>query len=154
MTPAVRALTKAGLRHAVLEVGSYQGPERQLRLADELGVDVGAVFKTLVAKLDETHLVTVLVPIALELDLKVLAALAGAKRAVMAAPPEAERATGYVVGGISPFGQRRSLRTYGDRSLLDHPRVYVSGGRRGLEIRLDPRDLVALLDASLGELAR
>ena len=112
------------------------------------------VYKTLVAKLDGKQLVLALVPVTSELNLKALATLAGAKRAEMAMPQEAERSTGYVVGGISPLGQRRLLSTYIDSSISKLSTVYVSGGRRGLELEVAPSDLLASCRARLGEIAR
>ena len=154
MTPAIDALNKTATDHRVIEVGAYAGDNRQDSLAQELGVAVQAIFKTLVVKLDRGELVTALLPIDAELHLKSLAALAGAKKAAMASARDAEKSSGYVIGGISPFGQRRPLATYADASILHHPRVYVSAGRRGLEIELAPADLVAICRASLGALAR
>ena len=95
-----------------------------------------------------------MIPVVTRLDLKALAAAAGAKKAVMADPKAAERATGYVIGGISPLGQRRRLATVVDRSALTHLQIYVSGGRRGLEIALQPRDLVTLTNADLARIGR
>ena len=154
MTPAIDALNKAATDHRVIEVGAYVGDKRQAILAQELGVAVHAIFKTLVVKLDRGELVAALLPIDAELNLKSLAALAGAKKAAMASARDAETSSGYVIGGISPLGQRRRLATYADESILQHSRVYVSAGRRGLEIELAPADLVAICSASLGALAR
>jgi Cys-tRNA(Pro)/Cys-tRNA(Cys) deacylase len=94
------------------------------------------------------------VPVACTLDLKALADAVGARRARMAEPADAERATGYVVGGISPLGQRKVLRTVIDVSALSFPRVFVSAGRRGLELALAPMDLVRLAKAKTGPIAR
>jgi Cys-tRNA(Pro)/Cys-tRNA(Cys) deacylase len=111
------------------------------------------VFKTLFASVDG-RLVVAVVPVSGQLDLKAVAAAAGAKRAVMADPADAERATGYVVGGISPFGQRRAHPTIVDESALAHPTVFVSGGRRGMEIELAPADLVAQTSATIAAVGR
>lgn len=154
MTPAIETLMSAGLAHRVIEVGVYDGDNRQQVLGQDLGVALEAIFKTLVVKLDQRALVTALLPINAELNLKSLAAMAGAKKAGMASAKEAERSSGYVLGGISPFGQRRPLATYADASILEHPKVYVSAGRRGLEIEVAPVDLVAICGASLGTLVR
>jgi Cys-tRNA(Pro)/Cys-tRNA(Cys) deacylase len=94
------------------------------------------------------------VPVDAQLDLKAVAAAAGARRAAMAEPKDAERATGYVVGGISPLGQRRRLRTVVDESALGFPTVYVSAGRRGLELELSPGDLLALTGGTTAAVAR
>ncbi len=109
-----------------------------LEAAEKLDVDPDRVFKTLVVSVDGTLTVAV-VPVAAQLDLRSLG-----KRAAMADPRAAERATGYVTGGISPLGQRRALPTLIDSSALEHETVYVSAGRRGLEIELAPGDLLAL----------
>ncbi|HTO44687.1 MAG TPA: aminoacyl-tRNA deacylase, partial [Burkholderiales bacterium] len=128
--------------------------EYGLEAAAAVGVPAGMVYKTLVAKLDAKRLAVALVPVSSELDLKALATLAEAKRAEMATPQEAERATGYVVGSISPLGQRRRLETYIDSAVMKLTNVYVSAGRRGLEIELAPGDLVACCQARLGSIAR
>jgi Cys-tRNA(Pro)/Cys-tRNA(Cys) deacylase len=99
-------------------------------------------------------LVVAVIPAVTRLDLKALAVASGAKKAVMADPKAAERATGYVIGGISPLGQRRRLPTVVDESALTHLQIYVSGGRRGLEIAIQPRDLVALSNANLARIGR
>jgi Cys-tRNA(Pro)/Cys-tRNA(Cys) deacylase len=153
-TPAVAALLRAGVVHQVhryehdAAVASYG-----LEAAEALGVDGSRVFKTLVADAG-SRLVVAVVPVEALLDLKVLAAAMGAKSADMADPTAAERATGYVVGGISPVGQKRSLPTVVDESAAVWPTVFVSGGRRGLEIELAPDDLLAVTQARLAPIAR
>ncbi|MFI0371623.1 Cys-tRNA(Pro) deacylase [Actinomadura sp. 1N219] len=121
--------------------------------ADALGIPHGQIFKTLLAEVDG-RLVVGVVPVSSSLDLKALAAAAGGKKARMAEPRDAERATGYVVGGISPLGQRRRLPTVIDESVSALATVYVSAGRRGLQIELVPADLVRLTGASLAAVAR
>jgi Cys-tRNA(Pro)/Cys-tRNA(Cys) deacylase len=111
------------------------------------------VFKTLVVQVDDTLVVAVL-PVTDSLSLKALAAAAGAKKAKLASVGDAERATGYVVGGISPLGQRRHLPTYLDSSALEHDTVLVSGGRRGLDLQLTPDTLARLTDAVLVPIAQ
>lgn len=128
-------------------------PSYGLDAAAALGLDPGRVFKTLVASVDD-RLVAALVPVAGELDLKALAAALGGRRAAMAEPAEAERATGYVVGGISPLGQRRRLPTVLDASAPGWPTVFVSGGRRGLQLELAPADLALLTGAAVAPIAR
>ncbi|WP_055587093.1 Cys-tRNA(Pro) deacylase [Peterkaempfera griseoplana] len=153
-TPATVALEAAGVPFTVHSythdpaAASYGG-----EAAEALGVAAERVFKTLVADVDGTLAVGI-VPVAGQLDLKALAAAVGAKRAAMADPAAAERTTGYVLGGISPLGQRRRLRTVVDGSALDHPTVYVSAGRRGLEVELAPQDLIALTAAVTAAIAR
>lgn len=121
--------------------------------AETLGLDPKTVFKTLLATLDGSETVVAIVPVANRLDLKALAKSAGAKKAVMADQNEATRITGYVLGGISPLGQRKRLRTFIDQSAAQQPEIHVSGGRRGLEIALAPNALVTLLHATFEPLA-
>ncbi|PSK91863.1 Cys-tRNA(Pro)/Cys-tRNA(Cys) deacylase [Murinocardiopsis flavida] len=120
--------------------------------ADALGVARERVFKTLVAEVDGRLTVGV-VPVSGSLDLKALAAAAGGKRAAMADRPTAERATGYVLGGISPLGQRKRLHTVIDATAAGHPTVFVSAGRRGLQLEIAPADLVRLTEARTGAIA-
>lgn len=124
-----------------------------LEAAAALGVPPERVLKTLVATVDGSLAVAVL-PVTARLDLKALAAALGGKRAAMADPADAERATGYVVGGISPLGQRRALPTVLDAGAARHPTVLVSGGRRGLDVELAPGDLARLTKAVLADVAR
>jgi Cys-tRNA(Pro)/Cys-tRNA(Cys) deacylase len=120
--------------------------------ADALGVEPARVFKTLVAEVDGALTVAV-VPVTGSVDLKALAAAAGGKRAAMADPAAAERATGYVRGGISPLGQRKRLPTVVDASATSWDTVYFSAGRRGLELELAPADLIALSGATTAPIA-
>ena len=138
-TPAIVAAERAGITFTVHEyVHDPQALSYGLEAAEKLGVDPARVFKTLVADVDGT-LTVAIVPVEAQLDLRALG-----KRAAMADPKVAERATGYVTGGISPLGQRKRLPTVIDASALDDETIHVSAGRRGLEIELAPRDLVAL----------
>jgi Cys-tRNA(Pro)/Cys-tRNA(Cys) deacylase len=123
-------------------------------VAAALGVDPAVVFKTLVAVVDGGRLSVGIVPVASTLDLKALAAALGGKKAAMAEPAAAERATGYVTGGISPFGQRSRLPAAVDASAADLPLMYVSAGRRGLQVAVAPRDLVRLTGATVVPIAR
>lgn len=124
-----------------------------LEAAQALGVDPGRVFKTLM--LDVDHVMGVaIVPVAERLDLKAAASALGGKHAVLAEPAAAQRATGYVLGGISPFGQRKAHPTVLDESALAYDTVYVSGGRRGFDVEVAPADLVRLLDARVAAIAR
>jgi Cys-tRNA(Pro)/Cys-tRNA(Cys) deacylase len=116
-------------------------PSYGTEAADALGLSHDEVFKTLVARVDG-RLVTAVVPVSGNLDLKALAAATGGKKAAMAEPADAERATGYVVGGISPLGQRSPLPVVVDDTALSLAAVYVSAGRRGLQVRLSPADLL------------
>ena len=125
-----------------------------LEAAELLGLDPACVFKTLVADAEGVGLVCALVPVTGSLDLKALADAVGARRARMADVAAAERATGYVVGGISPLGQRKPLKTVIDASALLHTTVYVSAGRRGVELALAPMDLVHMTKARTAEIGR
>lgn len=153
-TPATVALTSAGI---AFEVRSYVHDPRAesygLEAAEALGVDPDRVFKTLLASLDG-RLVVGVVPVSGQLDLKALARALGGSKAVMAEVAAAERATGYVAGGISPVGQKRAHPTVLDDSALEHETILVSGGRRGLDIELAPRDLVAITGAVTATIGR
>ncbi|MET0837891.1 MAG: Cys-tRNA(Pro) deacylase [Marmoricola sp.] len=153
-TPATVALERAGVaftQHAY--VHDPAATSYGMEAAQALGLDPATVFKTLLAEVDG-RLVVAVVPVTGQLDLKALAAAVGGKRATMAEPVVAERSTGYVVGGISPIGQRKRLTTVLDTSALDHQTVYVSGGKRGLDLGLDPRDLVSVLEARVAPIGR
>ena len=153
-TPATAALTTAGI---AFEVRSYDHDPRVTsygaEAAEALGVDPARVFKTLMASLD-SRLVVGIVPVTGQLDLKALARALGGSKAVMADVSAAERATGYVAGGISPVGQRRAHPTVLDASALEHETILVSGGRRGLDVELAPRDLVAITAAVTATIGR
>jgi Cys-tRNA(Pro)/Cys-tRNA(Cys) deacylase len=153
-TPATALLTRLGIKHAV-HVYSHD-PRRAaygLEASDALGIPPERVFKTLVAEVDGTLAIGV-VPVAGHLDLKALAAAIGGKRARMAEAGVAERATGYVVGGISPLGQRKRLPVVVDSAALGFGTVFCSGGRRGLEIELAPGDLVRATGAAVAHIGQ
>ncbi len=154
VTPATKALHRAGV---AFTAHSYEHDPRHpsygLEAAERLGLDPGTVFKTLVADVDGA-LTVAIVPVEAQLDLKALAQAAGGKRARMADVKAAERATGYVAGGISPLGQKRRLPTVLDRSAEAHATIHVSGGRRGLEVELAPADLQRLTSATVAAIAR
>ncbi|MEH6637298.1 MAG: Cys-tRNA(Pro) deacylase, partial [Halioglobus sp.] len=122
--------------------------------AEKLGVPVARVFKTLVVSLDNKELAVGVIPVSSMLSMKLMAKAAGAKKATMAAQSEVERSTGYVLGGVSPLGQKKRLRTIIDSSARSHPTVYVSAGRRGLEIELSPDDLESLVNGVLAEICQ
>jgi len=148
-TPAIAAATRAGIAFTVHEYRHDPRAESYgLEAVEKLGLDPARVFKTLVADVDGTLTVAV-VPVAAQLDLRALG-----KRASMADAGAAERATGYVAGGISPLGQRRRLTTVVDASALDHETIHVSAGRRGLELEIAPSDLVGLTAARVAPIAR
>jgi Cys-tRNA(Pro)/Cys-tRNA(Cys) deacylase len=121
-------------------------------VAHALGVDGGRVYKTLVAKVDASELVCAVIPVERRLDPKALARAVGGRQAAMADLQEAERRTGYVRGGISPLGQRQQLRVVIDQSAMELPTIYVSAGKRGLQIELAPDDLTRLSGAAVAPL--
>jgi Cys-tRNA(Pro)/Cys-tRNA(Cys) deacylase len=153
-TPATTALSRAGVSFTMHR---YQhdpaAPSFGLEAAEAIGVQADQVFKTLLADVDG-RLVVAVVPVVGSLDLKALASATGGKRAAMAASAAAERATGYVVGGISPLGQRRRLPTVVDASAVEFGTVYVSAGRRGLDVGLAPADLIRLTGATTARIGR
>jgi Cys-tRNA(Pro)/Cys-tRNA(Cys) deacylase len=153
-TPATTALTRV---RVAFEVHPYDhdpaAASYGLEAAAALSVPPGQVFKTLLVD-NGTGLAVAVVPVDRQLDLKAVAVALGWKRATMADPAAAERSTGYVVGGISPVGQKRRLPTVVDRSATGFQRIYVSGGRRGLDLSLAPADLVRVTDARVADIAR
>lgn len=153
-TPATVALTRAGV---VFTAHAYEHDPRAaaygLEAAEKLGIDPDRVFKTLLATVDGALAVGI-VPVAQQLDLKALAQALGGKRAEMADPAVAERRTGYVVGGISPIGQKTALPTVLDESAILCEAVFVSGGRRGLDLELAPDDLLAVTGGRYAPIAR
>jgi Cys-tRNA(Pro)/Cys-tRNA(Cys) deacylase len=153
-TPATVALTKAKVEFTTHAYEHDPAAKSYgLEAAEALGLAPEQVFKTLLVEVDGKLTVGV-VPVDRQLDLKAIAAAAGGKKAVMADPAAAERTTGYVVGGISPIGQKRALPTVVDSTATDHPTVYVSGGRRGLDIRLSPADLITVTKARTAPISR
>jgi Cys-tRNA(Pro)/Cys-tRNA(Cys) deacylase len=151
-TRATALLAKAGVPYRLHAyehgAGTAYGPEA----AKALGLDEARVFKTLVADVDGALTVGI-VPVGAKLDLKALAAAVGGKRAKMAEVAAAERATGYVAGGISPLGQRKRLPTVLDASAETLDTVFCSAGRRGLEVELAPADLARLTGATFAPIA-
>ena len=155
MTPGIELAKKAKLSHKVHEYSHDSSSDSYgLEAAEKLGVPAGQVFKTLVVSLDKHELAVGVVPVSSMLSMKQIARSAGAKKAVMATPEEVERSTGYVLGGVSPLGQKKKLRTFIDASAEDHTTIFVSAGRRGLEIELDPNDLAQLLQARFAQLCQ
>lgn len=153
-TPATTALTAAGVAFTVHEYDhDPRAASYGTEAAEAMGIDPARVFKTLFAEVDGALVVGV-VPVAGQLDLKALARALDGRKATMADPKDAERATGYVVGGISPLGQRKAHPTVVDASALDHPTVYVSAGRRGMEVELSPAELVRLTAARVAAIRR
>lgn len=154
MTPAINTAKKANIHFDIHEYQHDAASESYgLEAAEKLGIAAEQVFKTLVVKLDGKALAVGIVPVTMQLGLKQIAKVAGAKKAVMAVPAEVERATGYVLGGVSPLGQKKRLVTYIDASAKAFSSVYVSAGRRGLEIELAANDLAMLCQADFAPLA-
>lgn len=151
-TPATLALEKAGVAFKLHEYEYDPNAERiGMQAAEALGVEPARLLKTLMAKAG-TEVVCVLAPSDREVNLKRLAASAGAKSAAMLDAAEAERITGYHVGGISPFGQKKRARVFVDKTAIAFPQVLCNGGRRGLQIELAPADLVRVLGATAADL--
>ena len=154
-TPAVRFLEARRIAHTL---HAYDFEPGELGIGEQaaaaLGIAPGRIFKTLITVIDEARLVSALVPVHRTTDLKALAAAAGGKRAALADLRQAERATGYVKGGISPLGQRQHLPAVVDASVRTLPTVLVNGGRRGLQIELAPDDLIAALHARVADIVR
>ena len=155
MTPGINVAKQAKIGHTVPEYAHDPASESYgLEAAEKLGVPEARVFKTLVVSLDGRELAVGVVPVSAMLNMKQIAKAAGAKKAAMAAPADVERATGYVLGGVSPLGQKKRLRTYIDASATGFATIYVSAGRRGLEIELAPHDLKTLTGASFADIAQ
>lgn len=152
-TPATVVLGKAGIAFTLHEYAYDPGADRVgLQAAAALGANPGQVFKTLMTLLDGKPLCAI-VASDREVAMKRLAAAAGGKSAQMMRPEEAERLTGYRVGGISPFGQKRRVPVLIDRPALDWPDIYLNGGRRGLQVRLAPADAVRVLGATVADIS-
>jgi len=153
-TKALLALDAAGIGYRVHQIPADPGEVGYAKAAAaHLGVDESRVFKTLIALVDGNPVVAV-IPASTQLSLKHIAAAAGGKRAEMAKPVDAERLTGYVVGGISPIGQKKALPTFVDESAILHDTVFVSAGRRGMDVELAPDDLLRVIDAAYAELGQ
>ncbi len=155
MTPALNLLKKAG---AVHRIHSYEHDPKAasygLEAAEKLDLEPARVFKTLLAASEKGELLVAVVPVVGSLDLKALAQAAGVKKVDMAAVDAAQRATGYLVGGISPLGQKKRLRTFIDGSARDFATVYVSAGRRGLEVELSAEILAEHTQAQFADIGR
>ena len=155
MTPAINALKQARVPFTLHE---YEHDPATTAFGEEvvakLGQDPARVFKTLIVSVEGKGLAVGMVPVAASLDLKALAAAVGGKRAAMADVGEAERATGYVAGGISPLGQRKRLPAVLDEGALGWPTIFVSAGRRGLQLEVAPADLARLAGAHTAAIAR
>lgn len=155
MTPAINLLKRAGIDHCLHSyTHDSNAPSYGLEAADKLQLPPELVFKTLLAQTDMSELIVGIVPVNNSLDLKALAHAAGCKKCEMAPPDQAQRSTGYLLGGISPLGQKKALRTFIDDSASALARVYVSAGRRGLEVELSPHDLLTLCEGHFAAIGR
>ncbi|SDS59860.1 Cys-tRNA(Pro)/Cys-tRNA(Cys) deacylase [Halopseudomonas xinjiangensis] len=155
MTPATKQLDQAKVSYRLHRYEHDPKAESYgTEAADKLGLDAAQVFKTLLAASETGELLVAIVPVNGKLNLKNLASAAGVKKAAMADPAAAQRSTGYLVGGISPLGQKKRLRTYLDESAGIFETIFVSGGRRGLEIELAPTDLAKQTQGKLADIGR
>ena len=155
MTPGINVAKKAKVAHKIHEyVHDASSESYGLEAAEKLGVSPDRVFKTLVVTLDGKDMAVGVLPVSAMLSMKLIAKAAGAKKAVMAAPADVERSTGYVLGGVSPLGQKKRLKTIIDASAKSHATIYISAGRRGLEIELSPEDLATLVGATFADICQ
>jgi Cys-tRNA(Pro)/Cys-tRNA(Cys) deacylase len=154
MTPAVRFLEAQSVAYELLDYDICDEKNIGLAAAKAMNLPAPQVFKTLIVLLDKKQLITAVIPVAAQLDLKALCRAAGTKSAHMAEQSAAEKATGFVTGGISPFGQKKSLPTFLAAEALSFERIYVSGGKRGLEIAVATEDLVRCCRAHVCKLCR
>ena len=150
MTPAILLLNQHGITY-VLHEYEHQASSKDygLEAVAALNLNPNQVFKTLVCELTPIELAVAVVPVSSQLNLKAFAQAAGGKKARLADPKQVEVATGYVLGGISPLAQKKPLRTFIDRASDDHNTIYISAGRRGLEIEIAPKDLLVLTRGQL-----
>ena len=155
-TPAIVQLEKAGANFDTVEYEHSSDDMDKgygIEGATKLGMDPHQVFKTLLAD-SGSELIVGIVPVSGHLDLKKLAAASGVKKLEMAEPQKAQRATGYVVGGISPFGQKTAHRTFLDASAMELPTILVSGGKRGFDVIVAPSDLLTVLDGQAAAIGK
>lgn len=155
MTPGINLAKKSKITHKVHSYEHDPGAASYgLEAAEKLSINPRQVFKTLVVKLDGDTLAVGVVPVVEKLNMKLIAKAAGAKKAAMAEPAEVERTTGYVLGGVSPLGQKKRLKTFVDSSAKNLTTIFVSAGRRGLEIELSPLDLLNLVNGNFADLCQ
>jgi len=155
MTPAINTVKKNKISHQIHEYSHDASSESYgFEAAQKMGVPEQRVFKTLVVILDNKELAVGVLPVSSQLSMKSIAKALAAKKAAMADKSTVERATGYVLGGVSPLGQKKRLKTVIDSSATNHTTIYVSAGRRGLEIELNPNHLTQLCNATLAEIGQ
>jgi len=155
MTPGINAAKKSNVPHKIHQYSHDESSDSYgLEAAEKMGVPKEQVFKTLVVILDNKELVVGVIPVDSMLNMKLIAKAAGAKKAAMAKPVDVERSTGYVLGGVSPLGQKKRLKTFIDSPAQNFSTIYVSAGRRGLEIELNPSDLITLAAGTYVKIAK
>jgi Cys-tRNA(Pro)/Cys-tRNA(Cys) deacylase len=155
MTPAINTAKNAKISYVIHEYHHEPSEESYgLEAANKLGVSEARVFKTLVVSIGIGELVVGIVPVSSMLSMKLIAKAVGAKKASMAQASDVERTTGYVLGGVSPLGQKKKLKTIIDSSALEYPTIFISAGRRGLEIELEPKDLLSLTNAEFADICQ
>ena len=153
MTPAINAVKKKKVTYKVHQYTHDPSHDSYGKeAAEKLGIAEERVYKTLVVQLDKGSLTVAIIPVSSMLSMKQIAKAAGAKKAAMADKEQVERSTGYILGGVSPLGQKKRLVTVIDSSAKAFPTIFVSAGRRGLDIELNPADLAALTSASFAEI--
>ncbi|MDO6428233.1 Cys-tRNA(Pro) deacylase [Thalassotalea sp. 1_MG-2023] len=154
MTPAVKLLDKAKISY---QLHSYEhdtcAQNYGLEASEKLGINSNKVFKTLVTEVDSKQLVVAIIPVSQKLSLKAVAKAIGGKKAIMAEPAKVQASTGYVLGGVSPFGQKKRLKTLIDKSAMAFDTIYVSGGKRGLEIETCTATFEQILAAKFYDIA-
>ncbi|HDY92183.1 Cys-tRNA(Pro) deacylase [Pseudoalteromonas sp. SR43-6] len=153
MTPAIELLKKQKIPFEVLSYEHDAGNSQYgLEAVEKLNLDSAQVYKTLVLETHERQLIVAVTPVSQQVNLKQLAKLCGAKKVAMAAPQKVQASTGYILGGVSPLGQKKRLATFIHSSASLFDTIYVSAGKRGLEIALSPTNLAALTSAKFGDL--
>ncbi|KAA1153755.1 Cys-tRNA(Pro) deacylase [Pseudoalteromonas sp. FUC4] len=153
MTPAIELLKKQKIPFEVLSYEHDAGNSQYgLEAVEKLNLDSAHVYKTLVLETHEGQLIVAVTPVSQQVNLKQLAKLCGTKKVAMAAPQKVQASTGYILGGVSPLGQKKRLATFIHRSASLFDTIYVSAGKRGLEIELSPTDLAVLTNAKFGDL--
>jgi Cys-tRNA(Pro)/Cys-tRNA(Cys) deacylase len=155
MTPGIQEAKKHKISYSIHEYSHDESSESYgLEAADKMGVTQERVFKTLIVTLDNKELVVGIIPVSSMLSMKLIAKAVGAKKATMADKLDVERSTGYVLGGVSPLGQKKRLKTIIDSSANNYSTIYVSAGRRGLEIELSPVDLAKLTKGKVADICQ
>lgn len=155
MTPAINIVKKLGISHVVHQYAHDQNHKSYgIEAAEKLGLPPEQIFKTLVIMIDKSQLIVAVIPVEEQLSMKLLAKAAGAKKAAMADKNDVQKSTGYILGGVSPIGQKKKLLTFIDSTAQDLEHVYVSAGKRGLEIELSPLDLIKVTGGSFAKICQ